>query len=56
MWRVIGILALVWIGLMIVGAVLKVLVWVLVIGAVVLVGSAAYRVLGDRGGGPKALR
>ena len=42
MWRVIGIIALIWIGLMVLGAVFKFLVWALVIGAVLFVGSAAY--------------
>ena len=42
MWRVLGIIALVWIGFMVLGALLKVLVWALVIGAVLFVGSAAY--------------
>ncbi|HEY3259444.1 MAG TPA: hypothetical protein VGJ95_04130 [Pseudonocardiaceae bacterium] len=55
MWRVLGIVALVWIGFMIIGAVFKLLMWVLVIGAVVAVGSAVYAAISNRGG-PKALR
>jgi hypothetical protein len=42
MWRVLGIIALIWVGLMLLGALFKFLVWVLVIGAVLFVGSAAY--------------
>jgi hypothetical protein len=42
MWRVLGIIALIWVGLMLIGALFKFLVWVLVIGAVLFVGSAAY--------------
>jgi uncharacterized BrkB/YihY/UPF0761 family membrane protein len=42
MWRVLGIIALVCVGLMVLGAVLKFLVWALVIGALLFVGSAAY--------------
>lgn len=43
MWRVIGIIALIWVGFMVLGAVFKFLVWVLVIGALLFVGSAVYR-------------
>jgi uncharacterized membrane protein YgdD (TMEM256/DUF423 family) len=42
MWRVLGIIALIWVGLMLLGALFKFLVWVLVIGAVLFVGSVAY--------------
>jgi len=52
-WRVLGIVALVWIGFMVIGAVLKVLTWVLIIGAVVVIGSAVYAAVSDKGG-PKA--
>lgn len=45
MLRVIGIIALVWIGLMVLGAVFKMLLWALVIGAVLVVGFAAYGAL-----------
>lgn len=45
MWRVLGILALIWIGFMVIGAVFKALVWVLVIGGVLFIGSAAYTAL-----------
>ena len=55
MWRVLGIVALVWIGLMIIGAVFKVLMWVLIIGAIAMIGSAVYTAISDRGG-PRALR
>ena len=55
MWRVLGIVALVWIGLMIIGAVFKVLIWVLIIGAIVMIGSAVYTAISDKGG-PRALR
>ena len=53
-WRVLGVIALVWIGFMVIGAVLKVLTWVLIIGAVVVIGSAVYAAVSDKGG-PKAL-
>jgi hypothetical protein len=42
MWRVLGIIALIWVGLIVLGAVLKFLVWALVIGAVLFVGTAVY--------------
>lgn len=45
MWRVLGIIALIWVGLMVLGAVLKFLVWALVIGAVLFVGTVAYSAL-----------
>src|SRR5215470_13394345 len=45
MWRVIGIIALIWVGLMVIGALFKFLVWVLVIGALLFVGSAVYRAI-----------
>ncbi len=56
MWRVLGILALVWIGFMVIGAVVKALTWVLVIGGVLFVGSVAYTALSKKDDGPKALR
>jgi hypothetical protein len=40
--KVLGIIALIWIGFMVLGAVFKFLVWAVVIGAVLFVGSAAY--------------
>jgi len=55
MWRVLGIVALIWIGFMVIGAVFKLLMWVLVIGAAVAVGSAVYAAISGRNG-PKALR
>lgn len=55
MLRVLGILALVWIGFMVIGALFKVLMWALIIGAVVAIGSAVYAAISDKGG-PKALR
>ena len=55
LWRVLGIIALIWIGLIVVGAIFKFLVWAIVIGAVLFVGSAIYAAVTDRGG-PKALR
>lgn len=39
--RVLGIVLLVWIGFAVLGAVLDVLVWALVVGGVLFVGSAA---------------
>ena len=55
MWRGLGIVALVWIGLIIIGAIFKVLMWALVIGAVVAVGWVVFAAIGDKNG-PKALR
>lgn len=43
--KVLGIIALVWIGLIVLGWVFKALFWVLVLGAVLFVGSAAYAAL-----------
>jgi hypothetical protein len=43
--KVFGIIALVWIGLIVLGWVFKALFWVLVLGAVLFVGSAAYAAL-----------
>ncbi|MDQ2788396.1 MAG: hypothetical protein M3Y48_16500 [Actinomycetota bacterium] len=40
--KVLGIIALIWIGFMVLGVVFKFLIWALVIGAAVFVGSAAY--------------
>jgi uncharacterized membrane protein YgdD (TMEM256/DUF423 family) len=42
MWRVLGIIALIWVGLMLLGALFKFLAWALVIGALLFVGSVAY--------------
>lgn len=42
MWRVLGIIALIWVGLMLIGTLLHFLAWVLVIGAVLFVGSVVY--------------
>lgn len=54
MWRVLGIIALVWIGFMLLGAVLKFLTWALVIGLVVFVGWAGYAAI--RNSDRKAIR
>jgi hypothetical protein len=43
--KVLGITALIWIGLMVLGAVFKFLIGAVVIGAVLFVGSAAYAAL-----------
>ncbi len=52
--KVLGIIALIWIGFMVLGWVLgaafKLLVWALVIGAVLFVGSAAYAAVKGRSG------
>jgi hypothetical protein len=55
MLKVIGIIALIWIGFMVLGAVFEFLMWALVIGAVLVVGAAAYKVIKDKDQ-PKALR
>jgi uncharacterized BrkB/YihY/UPF0761 family membrane protein len=55
MLRVLGIIALVWIGLIVIGAVFKFLLWAIVIGAVLFVGSAAYSAISKKDG-PRALR
>jgi hypothetical protein len=54
MWRVLGIIALVWVGFMVLGAVLKFLVWALVIGAILFVGTAVYSAV--KGSDRKAIR
>ena len=46
--KVLGIIALVWIGFIVLGWIFKALFWVLVIGAAVFVGSAAYAALKSR--------
>lgn len=43
--KVLGIIALIWIGLIVLGWVFKALFWVLVVGAVVFVGYVAYAAL-----------
>lgn len=53
-WRVLGVVALVWIGFMVIGAVLKALIWVAIIGAVVMIGLGVVAVLGKKDG-PRAL-
>ena len=57
--KVLGIAALIWIGFMVLGWVLglafKLLFWALVIGVVLVVGSAAYAAVKDRSD-RKALR
>lgn len=55
MWKLLGIVALVWVGFMVIGAVFKMLMWVLVIGGLIAVGSGVYAAVSNRGG-PKALR
>ena len=40
--KVLGIIALIWIGFMVLGVMFKFLVWALVIGAGVFIGAAAY--------------
>jgi hypothetical protein len=46
--KVLGIAALIWIGFMVLGVVFKFLIWALVIGAVLFVGSAAYAAVKGR--------
>ncbi|MGI8800449.1 MAG: hypothetical protein ACR2GE_14350 [Pseudonocardia sp.] len=48
MLRVIGIIAVVWIGLMILGAIFKVVFWPLLIAALAFAGFAGYRALKAR--------
>jgi hypothetical protein len=48
--KVLGVIALIWIGFMVLGLVFKALFWVLVIGAVLFVGSAAYAAVKSRSG------
>ena len=54
-WRVLGIVALVWIGLMVIGAVFKLLLWAVIIGAVIAVGAAVVSAVNGKDG-PRALR
>lgn len=46
--KVLGIIALVWIGFMVIGFLFKALFWVLVIGGAVFLGSVAYAALKDK--------
>lgn len=46
--KVLGIIALIWIGLIVLGWVFKALFWVLVLGAVLFVGYAAYAAVTSR--------
>lgn len=46
--KVIGIIALIWVGFIVLGAVFKMLFWVLVIGGAVFLGSMAYAALKSR--------
>ncbi len=48
MLRVIGIVALVWIGVIVLGAVFKALFWPLVIAGLAFAGYAGYKALKDR--------
>jgi hypothetical protein len=48
MLRVIGIIAVVWIGLMVLGAIFKVIFWPLLIVALAFAGVAGYRALKAR--------
>ena len=48
MLRVIGIIALVWLGLIVFGAVFKFLIWAVLIGAVVAVGAATYKAVSNK--------
>ena len=54
-WRVLGIVALIWIGFMVLGAVFKLLMWALIIGAVIAVGAAVVAAVNGKDG-PRALR
>ena len=54
--KVLGIIALIWIGLMVLGVVFKFLIWALVIGAVLFVGSAAYAAVKGSSSGRRELR
>lgn len=49
MLRVIGIVLLVWLGFILLGAVFKFLFWAVLIGAAVFLGVAAYGALKNRG-------
>jgi hypothetical protein len=46
--KVLGIIALIWVGFMVLGVAFKLLFWTLVIGAGVFVGSAAYAAVKSR--------
>ncbi len=52
--KVLGIIALIWIGFIVVGALFKFLIWAVVIGAVLFVGAAAYAAVKGKSD-PKAL-
>lgn len=53
--KVLGIIALIWIGFIVVGALFKFLLWAVMIGAVLFVGAAAYAAVKGKSD-PKALR
>lgn len=53
--KVLGVIALVWIALIVLGWLFEALFWVLVIGAVLFAGSAAYAALKNKSD-PPALR
>jgi hypothetical protein len=55
MLRVIGIIALVWLGFVLLGAVFKFLFWAIVVGAVVFLGVVTYNALKGKSE-PPALR
>ncbi|MDQ4011261.1 MAG: hypothetical protein M3228_11355 [Actinomycetota bacterium] len=46
--KILGIIALIWIGFVVLGAVFELLFWALVIGAGVFIGSAAYAAVKSR--------
>ncbi|GDY32119.1 hypothetical protein [Gandjariella thermophila] len=48
MWAVIGVLLLVWLVVTVLGALLKGLFWLAVIGGVLFIGTAAYGAIKNR--------
>ncbi|MCP2333102.1 MULTISPECIES: hypothetical protein [Actinoalloteichus] len=47
-WKVVGVLLVIWLGLAVLGAVFKALWWLLIVGAVLFVGTAAYGAIKGR--------
>ncbi|MCP2166173.1 hypothetical protein [Goodfellowiella coeruleoviolacea] len=49
MWRIIGVLLVAWLALSVLGAVVKGLFWLAVIGVVLFLGTAAYGAIKNSG-------
>lgn len=54
LWKVIGVIVVLWLALTVIGAVIKGLFWLAVIGGVLFVATAAYGAI--KGGDQRSLR